>query len=57
MLQNKSKNIKMADTKDLLFIKACEACGLSPTKRQYTKWQAGRGLAYLKAFGNKNKKG
>jgi hypothetical protein len=34
--------------KDQAFINACEKVGIKPTKRQASKWRAGKGLAYKK---------
>lgn len=39
------KNVRLYGAKDHKFEATCKKVGIQPTRRQYKKWQAGRGLA------------
>ena len=42
------RNANESTLKNDVFLKACEAVGTKPTKRQASKWNNKKGAAYLK---------
>jgi hypothetical protein len=44
--KSEGKVVKFLATKDSIFTKACELAGIPPTRRQASKWLAGKGVAY-----------
>lgn len=44
--ENEGKVVKFLRANDSTFTKACELAGIPPTRRQASKWLAGKGIAY-----------